>query len=215
MRSIECDTRFWGGFGLAVAGALTLLGNAVFTPLLNPDASFAETASSSVFLWRQSVSALAALLLLPGCLALYLRQADRTGLASAGAFVLTFFGSAALFAHEWSQVFVIHDIALRAAGALETIDAAEGPSLLDVGAMIAFVTFVLGWIAFSISLLRAGSGKRVGPILVIVGLFATPILGAALSVAWGAVIGNAVLGSGWIVLAGELAISGPASEASL
>ena len=46
--------------------------------------------------------------------------------------------------------------------------------------MIAFLTFALGWLVFSISMILGGMYLRRGPILVIVGLLAAPILGAIL-----------------------------------
>jgi len=194
----------WSGIALAAGGALTFLVNATLTPSLQSDAPYATTAASTLFLWRQGLSALAAVLLLAGSIGLYLRQNGRSGRFGAIAFALAFVGSALLLANEWCQVFFVRGLALTAPEVLEKLEAAKGPSLYDIGALIAFITFTLGWIMFSASMLRSGVYARRGPILVIAGFFAVPILTAALPDAWGAVVGNAVLGSGWIMLGYEL-----------
>jgi hypothetical protein len=194
----------WSGIALAAGGAATFLINALLTPFLQFDASYATTAASTVFLWRQSLSALAVALLLFGSVGLYLRHADRFGRFGAAAFVPAFLGSAMLLANEWCQVFLVRDLALRAPEALETLEAAKGMSLYDAGAVIAFIVFTLGWILFSISMLLSRRYARRGPILVIAGFVVTPVLAAALPGAWGAIIGNAVLGAGWVVLGREL-----------
>jgi hypothetical protein len=188
------------GVALIAAGLLTVGINAGLTPLLPADASFAESAASQVFLWRQSASALVALLLLWGCIGLYLRQRERAGVFAPLAFAVVFLGNALLLANEWCQAFFVRGLALANPEALDALDASEGFSLYDIGALIAFAAFALGWILFAISLLRTSPFRRLGPLLVIAGLFATPLLAAALSPVLGAALGNAVLGAGWVVL---------------
>ena len=202
----KTSTRYfaWTGIAVAAGGTLTLLINAGLTPFLQPDAPYPETAASSVFLWRQSLSALAALLLLVGSIGLYLFQADSAGRFGALAFGLAFVGSALLLANEWGQVFFVRELALKNPDVLQAFEDAQGPSLFDIGALIAITAFTLGWLAFSISILLARVYSRLGPILVIAGFFATPILGAALPGVVGLIVGNAVLGGGWMVLGREL-----------
>ena len=204
----------WSGIALAAGGTITLLVNAGLTPFLQTDAPHPETVASSVFLWRQSLSALAAVLLLAGSIGLYLRHADQTGRFGAIAFMSAFVGSALLLANEWCQIFFVRGLALKAPDVLEELDAAKGPSLFDIGAMIALTTFTLGWIMFSVSMLLGGVYARRGPILVIAGFFAIPILSAALPGVWGPILGNTVLGSGWIVLGYELLVGEKSGGAS-
>jgi hypothetical protein len=187
------------------AGILTFLINAGLTPLLQHDAPYAETASSSVFLWRQALSALTVLLLLFGASGLYMLRADHLGFFGAAAFALTFVGTALVFALEWSQVFVVHGLALEAPDLLQALASAEGSNLFDLGAMIAFLVFTLGWIAFGVSMLTTRAYARRGPAFMIAGFFAIAILGAVLQV-WGQVLGNAVLALGWILLGRELLV---------
>jgi hypothetical protein len=198
------NTRFlrWTGLALACGGALTFLLNASLTPLLPRGGSFVETARSSVFLWRQSAAALAVALLLFGSVGLYLRQAERAGRFGAIAFAAAFLGSALVLATEWTQIFDVRDLAFRAPDTLRALEAGRGPHLSDIGALIALGIFTLGWIALAVSTLRAGLLSRRAATLVIVGFFAIPLLGAA--GLWGAVAGNAILGSGWCWLGWEV-----------
>jgi hypothetical protein len=91
----------WSGVALASGGALTLGINVILTPLLPRGAPFEVTAASSLFLLRQGASALAAALLLVGCVGVYLRQAERTGRLGAVAFIVALLGSALVLAWEW------------------------------------------------------------------------------------------------------------------
>jgi len=199
---LRAKTSFLQGSGAAVAaaGVLTVLVNGGFTPLIDADAPFAETAASGVFFWRQGFSAVAALLLLLGSVGLHLHQAEYSGRFGSAAFVIAFLGSALLLANEWTQLFVMRDLANRVPEVLEALESSDDLSLSDVGAMVAFGVFTLGWIAFAISMIRAGVYSRKGPILVIVGFFAVSILAAVLPDVLGLIIGSVVLGSGWIVL---------------
>ena len=68
---------------------------------------------------------------------------------------------------------------------------------------IFFVGYGLGAI-IAVSMLLAKVFARPGPVLVIAGFFAIPLLSALISPVWGGVIGNAVLGSGFMLLGREL-----------
>ena len=169
----------WSGVAIGAAGILTFGINAGLTPLLDSGAPFATTAASTLFLWRQSASALAALLLVVGSIGLFLRHADRVGGFGTMAFLSALVGSSLLLANEWCQVVFVRGLAIGAPETLEALDAAEGISPFDLGSLVAFAAFTLGWIALSVSMLRCGAHTRWGPALVIAGLFATPILSAA------------------------------------
>jgi hypothetical protein len=193
----------WTARALAAGGVLTALINLGLTPLLPAHAPYARTAASSLFLWRQALSALAAALLLAGSVGVYLRQAARAGRFGAVAFAVAFLGSALLFATEWAEVFLVRTLAVRTPEALTALEAGHGPTLYDLGAMAALGVFELGWIALAGWSLRAGVVSRRGPALVIAGLLVIPLLGAVAGT-WGAVAGNVVLGAGWFVLGRDL-----------
>ena len=191
----------WTGLALAAGGALTILINIGLSPLMiGHGRPMTETAATTVFLWRQSLSALSVALVLFGSVGLYLRQAGRAGWFGAVAFVVAFLGTALVLAWEWIDIFIVRDLAMRAPDALRMLEEAKGVHLYDLGAMIPAASFTLGWIALAVSTLRVCPPQRRAATLVIAGFFAIPFLSAALGVLWGGVLGNVVLGSGWILL---------------
>ena len=192
------------GFAMIAGGALMILVNTFITPLLPLDVPFPEMMASQVFLWRLSLAALAVFLLMIGSPGLYQYQSSHTGWFGKAAFALTFTGCALLFAHEWGQVFFVHELARVAPDSLQAMEDVPGLNLYDLEAMIAIITFSVGWICFAASILANKVFARTGAILVIAGFFAIPLLTAALPGVWGGVLGNIVLGSGWIMLGLEL-----------
>lgn len=190
----------YSGISMALAGVLTFVINAGLTPLMLAGPSGVETASSDVFLWRQSLSAITAILLFLGIVGVYERQAEKAGLFGLFSFLLAFIGCAMLLAQEWNQIFFVRDLAIRAPETLQILEGSEGPHLPDVGALIALSFLVIGWSLFSISLIRTKVYQKWSPILIVVGFFATPILAAILPAVWGMVIGNAILAAGWFML---------------
>jgi hypothetical protein len=187
----------WSGLSLAAGGVLTILINACLTPLMPMHRPFAETASSAMFLYRQSASAVAVALLLFGSIGLCLIHDDRF---SRVAFAMAFLGSALVLAWEWVDIFIIRDLAMRAPSALEILEKAPITSPYNLGALIPISLFTLGWIAFSIVVLRAKQLPRHAAALVIAGFFALPLLTAAFGPKWGGALGNAILGSGFVLL---------------
>ena len=57
---------FWSGIAIVSGGALMILVNVVFSPLLPTDLSSPEMMASSAFLWRLSLAALTVFLLMVG-----------------------------------------------------------------------------------------------------------------------------------------------------
>jgi hypothetical protein len=203
----------WMGIALACGGALTFLVNALLTPFLPAGAPYAQVVLSPVFPWRIGVAAIAAVLLLFGSVGVYFAQAQRIGRFGAFAFVVAFLGTALLLATEWIQLFDIRDLALRAPDTLNKLNArGQGPSLGDIGALIALTFFTLGWIALAIATIRARVFPRNAAILVIAGFFAIPMLQAPFGIA-GAIVGNFVLGAGFFQMGRDLvSLGAPASR---
>jgi multisubunit Na+/H+ antiporter MnhG subunit len=202
----------WMGIALACGGALTFLANALLTPFLPTGAPYAQIVLSPVFPWRIGVAAIAAALLLFGSVGVYLAQAQRIGRFGAFAFVVAFLGTALLLATEWIQLFDIRDIAFRAPDTLNKLNArGQGPSLGDVGALIALSLFTLGWIMLAIATVRARAFPRNAAILVIAGFFAIPMLQAPFGIT-GAILGNFVLGAGFFQMGRYLAVNRDKNE---
>ncbi len=192
------------GIAIAAGGVSLSIVNAVFTPMLALDAPFTEMMASKAYLWRLSLAALTAFLLMIGSPGLYSYQTDRSGLFGKIAFGLTFLGCAVIFAHEWAQVFFMHNMAVVAPDALQAMEDVEGMSIFDIEGLIVLITFTVGWIAFAASMLVAKVFARLGPALILAGFFAIPLITAVTSIKWGGALGNAVLGSGFILLGREL-----------
>ena len=178
--------------------------NSVLTPLLPRGPSLAHTVTSPAFAWRESVASVCAVLLLFGSVGLYLRLAERSGKPGAVAFGLAFCGSALLLGVEWSQLFDLRDFARRAPDALDALNAKHGLSLSDIGGLIVLGTFTIGWLAMAGVAIWAGSVSRMAASLVIAGFFLIPMLQPLLPKPLGAVVGNVVLGVGWMWLGVEL-----------
>ena len=198
----------WTGLALTIGGALTVLLNAALTPFLPTEGSAVETVTSGVFIWRQGLSALAALFLLAGSVGVHMRQIGSSGRLGSVSFALTFAGCALLFAAEWCQVLFVRDLALRAPETFEALESASGPSASDVGIMSALLVFSVGWLLLSVSMLRARVFARRGPVLVLAGLLASLVLGPMVPGVWGAVAGSMLVGVGWMQLGRELHAAG-------
>jgi hypothetical protein len=198
----------FSGMAMIVGGVSFLIANVVITPMMNFDAPFAEMVASKAFLWRLSIATLTVFLLMVGSVGLYAYQSGRSGLFGKIAFGLTFLGCASMFAHEWAQVFYMHSLAVIAPDALEALSDAKG-TIHSIEGPAAFATFVLGWVVFAVSMLVAKVFARLAPVLIIIGVIATPLLALVVSPILGGAIGSAVLGSGFILLGREL-IKNPA-----
>jgi hypothetical protein len=198
------------GWCFVAGGVATLVVNGVLSPImlrLPPE----EIAASNIFLARLSLAALSMLLLLIGLIGAYQEHVARAPRLGALTHLLAFIGTALLFAHEWSQVFFVHPLARMDADALPALEAAGFSNLYNIEAIIVLSAFAFGWIAFSISLLAAGTLGRLAPALIVAGFFAAPIFAAVVHgtigpehAHWGAVAGNLVLSVGWIIAGRQL-----------
>jgi len=192
------------GLALISAGVLNVAVNSVLTPLLPRGVSHAQTIASTVFAWRQSVASICAVLLLFGTVGLYTRVSEKSGKGGAVAFGLAFCGSALLLGEEWVQLFDIRDFAQRAPDALNSLSAAHGPSLSDIGGLIALSIFSIGWLALAGVTIRTRVVSRMAASMVVGGFFLIPLLQPLLPGLLGAIVGNVILGCGWTWLGLEL-----------
>jgi hypothetical protein len=62
------------------------------------------------------------------------------------------------------------------------------------------MVFTVGWLSLAAAILSARSYPRGGPIALIVGFFAIPLLSAAVGPRWGTVGGAAIVMAGWVML---------------
>ncbi|MEP1093748.1 MAG: hypothetical protein ABJG78_01485 [Cyclobacteriaceae bacterium] len=192
------------GVVLIIGSICYFITNGIFTPLLPTDIPWTEVFASNIFLARLSLASLSVFLLLIGAIGLHRHQSESSGSFGSFAFGLLFTGSILVFAHEWGQVFFLHELAKVAPEGLEALENRDGFNLYDIEVFPGLVGFMLGWILLAVSMLKTKKFSYPGPTLILIGLFAAPILGAALPFPWGFVVGNLILASGWLILGLEL-----------
>jgi hypothetical protein len=190
------------GRALLLGGAAMILINVIATPLLPRHQGSAMVMSTGIFLLRQSASGVAALLLLFGCLGLYLAQRMVSGAFGTAAFLVSFVGGACLFAVEWANVFVLRAVAQSSP---ETLSALDKNSVLNIGFASAAGLFALGWLLLSLSLWRARVLPRWAALTTVAGLLSMPALQATPLGLIGGITGNVIFGVGLMGLGRALA----------
>lgn len=193
------------GRALFLGGALTILINAVATPLLPRHQGSAVVMSTGIFLFRESASGIVALLLIFGCLGLHLAPGPHSSLFGITAFLVSFLGGALLFAVEWANVFVMRAVAETSPETLLNLD---HHSLLNIGFGFAAGTFALGWLLLSVHVWRARVLPRWAPLSTVAGMLSIPALQAILGLT-GAIVGNAIFGAGLMGLGRALSTRSP------
>jgi hypothetical protein len=202
------------GTAMLVGAVLAFAVNSCISPFLSKDLPIAQMMLSSVFLWRQALAAIAAALLLLGCVGVYLRQQEKAGRFGEWSFIVAFFGTVLVLAVEWNDVFLVRDIARTVPDTLAALEAAHHPSLYDIGSTVPLIVFFVGWILLSAASLRSRVISRVGPILVIVGLVLIPALAKLSAGVWGPILGGACMSVGWFWMGYETRkVSEPTSAA--
>ncbi len=189
----------WLSLSLAAGGAVALIVHVVITPLVPSSEGFEVVASSSAFLWRQSLSAVVAAFILLGAAEILWRPAQGAPRWAAPAAALAMLGSAALIAQEWGEVFIVRALALAEPAALVRLDSAPGIDSYDLGAMIALGLFTAGCLALIAAALRTSGGAKAGPWLVLAGFFLIPLGGALTHSVLGSIPGDVVMDLGWIL----------------
>ena len=181
------------GIPLLIGGILLILVNIFLTPQLPLDQDEAALRTSTVYLLRLSAAGVTAMLLLFGCIGVYLAQRNRAGAFGTAAFLIAFAGNSLIVCVEWSNVFVLRAIAQSVPEALSALDKS---SLMDMGFASAAGLFAIGWILIAVTTIMSKLFARWIPITVIAGLVLIPVLGATPLGLTGAIIGNTVFGLG-------------------
>jgi hypothetical protein len=189
------------GVALLLGGALLILTNVVFTPLLPADQGEEVVRTSTVYLYRLSLAGLAAVLILFGCFGVHLAQRSVSGRFGTAAFLIAFVGNSLLVAVEWSNIFVLRALAQVSPAALTSLDESR---LMTAGFALAAGLFTLGWLLLAISVWRTGRFSRWVAPTVIAGLVLIVVLSGSPLGETGAIVGNAVFGLGLIGLGRNL-----------
>lgn len=187
------------GLALGSGGVLLILINVLLTPSYM--ASFkngeAVARASRIYLFRVSAALVDALVLLYGCIGLYLSQNSVSGAFGMAAFLVTFVGTGLLFAVEWSNLFTLRAVAQTSP---ETFNVLDKSKLMTVGFASGAGIFMLGWLLLSVSILQVDVSPRWASLSTLAGLILIPALGVTRLGVVGQVIGNVVFGLGLIGL---------------
>ncbi len=195
------------GYAMMLGAIFYFIANGIITPLMPTTGPSADIFGSKEFLARLSFAAASVFCLLVGSIGIFMHQRHKTRWFGALAFGIAFIGSAGVFAHEWAQVFYLHELAIVAPEGLETLVDRDGINLYLIEAVGVLVSFMLGWFLLGISMLFARVFNPIGPSLMVGGFFAVPILAASLPDLWGFVIGNFIIAIGFLLIGRELSRS--------
>ena len=190
------------GIPLLIGGLLIILLNVILTPQLPFDQDEAVLRTSMIYLLRLSAAGVSTILLLFGCIGVYLAQRNTTRAFGTAAFLIAFAGNSLIVCVEWSNVFVLRAVAQSAPEALSVLDKS---SLMNTGFASAAGLFMIGWILMAVSTIMSKVFPRWIPITIIAGLVLIPALGATPLGLTGAIIGNTVFGLGITAMGWNLA----------
>lgn len=199
----------WTGWCLVAAGVLFLL-----VGFLTGMLDFNRPRTSTAFVWRQSSAVLIGLLLMFGAIGIYARHPSRGRPWMLLLFILACAGSTFLVAFEWQELFLARDLDTQFPEVFARLEAADGFTPWDQGAMIGAAGFTIGWIALAASTIAAEGFSRSGGLLLIAGIFALPMLSAALPMPFGPLIGSAIIAAGLIRLGLDVIGSGRKKQGS-
>ncbi len=197
----------FSGVSTIFGGIFFILTNVALSSFIDFDAPISETAQTPIFFYRMIFAAIAVSFLLFGTIGLHLHQSKNSNNFEIIAFVFAFFGTAFTLANEWYQIFVIPELAVIAPEALTSLESSSVLSIYDIGTFIAVLSFSIGWILFSISMLKSAVYSRKGPILIIAGFLIIPILSSIATPYWGGTIGTSALGLAFCILGRELLLA--------
>jgi hypothetical protein len=185
------------GFALLLGGVLHILITVFLTPahLASFKQGEAVARISGLYVFRLSAALVDALLLIHGCIGLYLAQKSVSGLFGTIAFGAAFIGTILLFALEWSNLFVLRAIAQTSPETLAVLDKSR---LMTIGFASGAGIFMLGWLLLAANTWQANVLPRWASISTVAGLILIPVLGATPLGIAGQVIGNVVFGLGLI-----------------
>lgn len=187
------------GYALLLGGILHILITVFLTPVYMASFKQGEAAArTSTIYWIRLTAALVDLLLLIfGCVGVYLAQKSTSGLFGTIAFWVAFVGTLLMFAVEWSNLFVLRPVAQASPETLTILDKSR---LMTIGFASGAGFFMLGWILLGASSWLVNILPRWASLSTLVGLILIPALGITPLGIVGQVIGNAVFGVGLIGL---------------
>ncbi len=132
---------------------------------LGPE-KFSEVAATGAWTVVSTTFLAAAVLILLGLVALYARQAEPAGVLGLIGFLAAFVGTALLVGATWAFAFIAPSAAVEAPAFLDAEQVA-GP--LNVGFILTFSAFAVGWVLFGVATIRARVFPRAAAIALTLG----------------------------------------------
>ena len=158
----------WGGLAVSLGGLLWGMQKIGWQLFIGSQDPLAYPQPAATILWV--IGLIAALLILLGLPALFLRQANKAGLFGAIAFVVVFAGMALVTGNTYFGTFIqagLVDLIIMAEGAGLTV---QEPVAAAVGFVVTLGLYLLGWILFGLASLNAGVLPGWAVALVLAGL---------------------------------------------
>lgn len=187
------------GFALMMGGGVMILVNVILSPAYVASLKLGEALArtSRIYLVRIAAALIASLLLLFGCIGLFLHQQSASGAFGTVAFLVAFVGTTLLFAMEWSNLFVLRAVARTSPEALTPLDKSQ---LMSLCAGSSAGLFMLGWLLLTASTALAKVLPQWAALTAGIGLLLIPILGATRLGVYGQIVGHGLFGLGLVGL---------------
>jgi uncharacterized membrane protein (DUF485 family) len=152
-----------GGITAVLSGVLLIIGDLSY--FFIDDEDFARVAASGAYIVQAVLFLLAGMLLLVGLVGIHLRQSEAAGVLGLVGFLAALLGTALVMGAFWTDLFVTPTLAQEVP---ELLNAEEPPAQIDLGFILTFSLFALGWLLFGISVLRARIYPRAAAVLLII-----------------------------------------------
>lgn len=159
----------WSGLAAVVGGVLLILSD-IAQFIVFGDQPESSAAATDAWIILDMLFLLSILLIILGLVGLYAKQTAQSGTLGLSAFLVALSGTAMLLDFVWTGTFVLPYMANAAP---EFVD----PSFLDadpsgtlmLGVILTFGLFVIGWVLFGLSSLRARILPRGASVLLMIG----------------------------------------------
>lgn len=164
----------WGGLAVSLGAVLWGLQKIGWTLFIGNQDPRAYPQPAATILWVMGL--IAALFILLGLPALYGRQARQAGSLGLIAFVVVFIGMALVTGMAYFGTFIqagLVDLIIMAERAGVTV---QEPVAVSIGLMTTLLLYMLGWLLFGLSALRARVLPRWAAVVVLIGLLSAFLL---------------------------------------
>lgn len=159
----------WSGLSALIGGVLYIFSDIVQFIVFG-DQPESAAAATDAWIILDMFFLVAIMLIFLGLAGLYARQAEHAGIFGLFAFVVALSGTAMLFGFVWTGTFLLP---YMASAAPEFVDPgfldADPSGTLMLGVILTFGLFVIGWVLFGLSSLRAKVLPRGASVLLMIG----------------------------------------------